>query len=95
MSSYLLLPFVGAGAGWAAAAWLPLALHYRNLDRIVRGQLAAGRWVLLVRNVPWAQQRDVLELLRDRGVGWCVVSGSRRRDLRGRRVTPDHGRRPG
>jgi hypothetical protein len=40
---YLLMPVVGAGAGWAAAVWLPFASQYRRFDRSVRRQLRAGR----------------------------------------------------
>jgi hypothetical protein len=63
------LPLLG-GAG---AALSPQPPHYRQFNRAVQRELAAGRWVVLARQVPWAQQAAVVALLRQNSVGWCAM----------------------
>ena len=75
----MLVVFAAATLGGAAAgaclAWLPRRLpHREDFSRIVRRQLAAGRWALLAHGVPWERQAGSVALLRESGIDWCAVS---------------------
>lgn len=64
----------GAAAG---AAWAWRANQQPHLERfatIVRRQLVAGHWGLLVHGVPWERQAGSVALVRACSVNWCAVS---------------------
>lgn len=63
----------GAAAG-ACLAWLSRRLPHRvGFSRIVRRQLAGGRWALVVHGVPWERQAGSVALLRESGLDRCAV----------------------
>lgn len=74
MVLYLLSSVAGAafGVGLARLArWLPPSDRF---ERMMRRRLAAGHWAVRVRGVPWAQQAEVAEWLRELDGHWDAVS---------------------
>ena len=64
----------GAATGAGVARLLRRGSQPGQFDRIVRRQLAAGRWALVVNGVPWAQQSGVLSLVRANSLKWCAMA---------------------
>lgn len=67
-----LLSVAATGAAWAARGSRPQ--HLVKFAAIVRHQLLAGHWGLLVHGVLWERQAASLALIRARSVNWCAVS---------------------
>jgi hypothetical protein len=64
----------GAATGAGVSRLLRRASQPGRFDRVVRRQLAAGRWALVVSGVPWAQQAGVLSLVRASSLKWCAMA---------------------
>lgn len=63
-----------------AATWVWRASQPQHLARfatIVKGQLVAGHWGLVVHGVLWECQAAAVALIRARSVNWCAVSVTR------------------
>lgn len=74
----LLAALAGAAAGACTAGLWRQPPHLRRFAAIVRGQLAAGRWVVVLHGVPWQRQARSLALVREHSVDWCAVSVAQR-----------------
>jgi hypothetical protein len=74
----LLSCLTGAAAGASLARLSSDPPSQERFARIVRRQLLAGRWVILVRGVPWERQDSVVTMVRERSVNWSAVSGLQR-----------------
>lgn len=70
-----LLSVAAAGAAWAWRANQPR--HLAKFAVIVRRQLVAGHWGLLVHGVLWERQAASVALISARSVDWCAVSVTR------------------
>lgn len=72
--AFALATLAGAAAG-GCGAWLSNRPAYLEaFSGIVRQQLVAGRWVLVVYGVPWEHQAGSVALLRECGIDGCAVS---------------------
>lgn len=69
----LLSPLAGAAAGCLAALLAPARPQFKQFNRNVRRELAAGHTVVLAHGVPAPQQAQVASVLREHSVGWCAV----------------------
>lgn len=67
-----LLSVAAVGVAWASRSNRPQ--HLVRFAAIVRQQLLAGHWGLLVHGVLWERQAASLALIRARSVNWCAVS---------------------
>ena len=74
----LLATLAGACAGACAAGLWRQPPHLQRFAAIVKSQLAAGRWVLVLHGVPWQRQARALALVREHGVDWCAISVAQR-----------------
>jgi hypothetical protein len=70
----MLAVLAGAAAGAGVARLLRRNSQPERFDRIVRRQLGAGRWALVVSAVPWSQQASVLSLVRAGCLKWCAMA---------------------
>jgi hypothetical protein len=74
LPAFTLAALTGAAAGVGAGWWSKQPAHLEQFAGIVRKQLGAGRWVLLVHGVPWERQARAVALLREDSLNWCAVS---------------------
>jgi hypothetical protein len=67
-----------AGGAALAVRWLPTLLgpqrRVRRFEAMVQKQLAEGHWAVVVHDVPWGRQTQVLALMRQHSQRWCAVA---------------------
>ena len=75
MFTMALLSVAAIGVAWASRSNQPQ--HLVKFAGIVRHQLLAGHWGLLVHGVLWERQAASVALIRAHSVNWCAVSVTR------------------
>jgi hypothetical protein len=77
----LLLALLAAMIGAMAGASLVGLMHrqqpqYKTFDRLLRRKLGEGCWLVVVHDLPWAQQARVVELVSRQSLNWSAVSSA-------------------
>ncbi len=70
----LWLGLSGMAAGVVATIKAHRASPHRRFNRALRRQLAAGRWAVVVHDVPWPQQWAAMMMVRRGSLQWCAVT---------------------